>query len=154
MSPHNLTKLNELLPKLRPLAIKAWQECEDAMPSNVKLYIDQAYRTFDQSHKLYLQGRFGNPGPIVTNADAGSSYHNYGLAFDFHMITNGKDDWQVGPLWLKVISIMKQHGFTSGNDFKSLKDAPHFEMRFGYNWRNLLALHNSGKIDKDGYVLI
>jgi hypothetical protein len=145
MSPHNQEKINELHPKLRPIAQIAWQECEDAMPGNTELWIDQAYRTFADSDALYAQGRTA-PGSIVTNAKAGQSYHNYALAWDFHMITNGKDDWQVGPLWMKVVAIMQKHGFTWGGTFTTIKDNPHFEMRFGYNWRDLLAKHNSGDL--------
>lgn len=142
MSPHNQEKINELHPKLRPLAQTAWQECEDAMPDNVNLWIDQAERTFAESDALYAQGRTA-PGEIVTNAKAGQSYHNYALAWDFHMITNGKDDWQVGPLWMNVVAIMKKYGFAWGGDFLTIKDMPHFEMRFGYNWRDLLAKYNA-----------
>lgn len=142
MIEHNLKKLNELHPDLRSLTILAWSECELAMPDNVKLWIDQALRTFDQSNELYAKGRTV-PGDIVTNAKAGQSYHNYGLAFDFHMITNGKDDWSVGPLWRKVADIMKSHGFAWGGDFKSILDQPHFEYTFGYNWRALLEKYNN-----------
>lgn len=143
MDQHNQDKINELHPKLRPIAQVAWQESEDTMPDNTKLWIDQAYRTFSESDALYAQGRT-TKGEVVTNAKAGQSYHNYALAFDFHMITNGKDDWQVGPLWMKVVSIMKSHGFTWGGDFSgSFKDMPHFELRFGYNWKDLLAKHNA-----------
>lgn len=142
MEPHNQEKINELHPKLSPIAQTAWQECEDAMPENTKLWIDQALRTFDESDALYAQGRTA-PGSIVTNAKAGQSYHNYGLAFDFHMITNGKDDWQVGALWMKVVEIMKSHGFTWGGSFKTILDQPHFELTFGYNWRALLGKYNA-----------
>lgn len=154
MLQHNLDKINELHPKLREEAKKAWEECEAAMPTNVKLWIDQAYRTFEQSNDLYAQGRT-KPGSIVTNAAAGASYHNYALAWDFHMITNGKDDWSIGPLWMKVVAIMKSHGFIWGGDFKTIKDAPHFEKTFGYSWKQLLILHNAKKfIPGTTYVAI
>jgi len=45
------------------------------------LFLASATRTFDQQNALYDNGR-GNNGPIITNARAGQSWHNFGLAFD------------------------------------------------------------------------
>lgn len=143
-----------LHPKLRDDAMKAWMEAQAAMPANVKIVVTQGYRTFAESDALYAQGRT-KPGSIVTNAKAGESYHNYGLAFDFAMTTNGREDWSVGPNWLKVVEIMKKHGWSWGGDFKSIKDNPHFEKIFGYNWKTLKDLHNKDKlIPNTSYVQI
>lgn len=144
MDKRSLDQLNTLHPKFRDSAISAWTKAQAAMPDNVKIVVVQGLRTFDESNAMYAQGRTA-PGPIVTNAGAGKSYHNYGLAFDFAMITNGKTDNSVGPLWHKVVDIMKAHGMAWGGDFKTIVDNPHFENRYGYNWRDLLNLHNEGK---------
>lgn len=143
MDQRSLDNLNTLHPKLKDIAISAWTEAQDAMPDNTKIVVVQGLRTFEESDKLYAQGRTA-PGSIVTNAKAGQSYHNYGLAFDFAMITNGKDDYVIGPNWMKVVAIMKKHGMDWGGDFDSIKDNPHFENRFNHNWRDLLVLHNAG----------
>lgn len=144
MDQRSIDELNTLHPKFRPSAIQAWMEAQAAMPDNVKIVIVQALRTFAESDALYAQGRTV-PGNIVTKAAAGQSYHNYGLAFDFAMITNGKEDYTVGPNWLKVVSIMESHGMTWGGHFPDgFHDDPHFENRYGYNWRELLAKHNAG----------
>lgn len=146
MDQRSLDNLNTLHPKFRQSAIDAWTEAQAAMPDNVKIIVVQGMRTFFQSKMLYEQGRTTS-GPIVTKAKAGQSYHNYGLAFDFAMITNGKDDEMVGPNWLKVVSIMEAHGMTWGGEFpEGFHDNPHFENRYGYNWRDLLALHYAGKL--------
>jgi len=145
MDQQSLTQLTTLHPKFRDSAIQAWEEAQAAMPDNVKIIVTQGYRTFEESDKLYAKGRT-EPGPRVTNSKAGQSYHNYGLAFDFEMITNGKPDWVVGPNWMKVVEIMKKHGMAWGGDFKSILDTPHFENRFGYNWRDLLQLHQQGRV--------
>lgn len=142
MDSRSLTALNTLHPKFRPVAIAAWTEAQAAMPNNVQIIVVQGLRSMDESDKLYAQGRTA-PGPIVTNAPGGSSYHNYGLAFDFAMITNGKDDDVVGPNWLKVVHIMESHGMTWGGTFPSIVDNPHFENRYGYNWRTLLQKYNA-----------
>lgn len=144
MDTRSLNNLNTLHPKFRQSAIDAWTEAQAAMPANVKIIVVQGLRTFAESDALYAQGRTTS-GPIVTKAAAGQSYHNYGLAFDFAMVTNGHDDESVGPNWLKVVSIMEAHGMTWGGDFpEGFHDNPHFENKYGHTWRQLLALHDAG----------
>ncbi|MDB5006987.1 MAG: cwlK [Mucilaginibacter sp.] len=144
MDTRTLNNLNTLHPKFQPSAINAWTEAQAAMPANVKIIVIQGLRTFAESDALYAQGRTA-PGAIVTKAAAGQSYHNYGLAFDFAMVTNGHDDYVVGPNWMKVVSIMEANGmFWGGNFSGGFQDNPHFENRYDYNWRQLLALHNAG----------
>lgn len=144
MDTRSLTALNSLHPKFRPVAIAAWTEAQAAMPANVKIVVVQGLRSMAESNALYAQGRTA-PGQIVTNAPGGSSYHNFGLAFDMAMITNGKDDTVVGPNWMKVVAIMESHGMTWGGTFPTIIDDPHFENRYGYNWRQLLAFYNAKK---------
>lgn len=142
MDAQSLKELNTLHPKFRQSAIDAWTEAQAAMPDNVKIVVTQGLRSFEESDKLYAQGRT-TPGEIVSNSKAGQSYHNYGLAFDFKMVTNGHDDWVIGPNWLKVVDIMKKHGMGWGGDFTSIIDNPHFENRYGFRWQDLLKMHNN-----------
>jgi peptidoglycan L-alanyl-D-glutamate endopeptidase CwlK len=155
MDTRSLNNLNTLHPKFRQSAIEAWTEAQANMPDNVKIIVVQGLRTFAESDALYAQGRT-KPGPIVTKAAAGQSYHNYGLAFDFAMVTDGKDDEVVGPHWMKVVVIMQSHGmFWGGNFPEGFHDNPHFENRYGHNWRDLLALHEAGNfIPGTSYVNI
>jgi peptidoglycan L-alanyl-D-glutamate endopeptidase CwlK len=154
MDNRSLNNLNTLHPKLRDAAITAWTEAQAAMPANVQIIVVQGLRTFAESDALFAQGRTA-PGPIVTKAAAGQSYHNYGLAWDFAMLTNGKEDWVVGPHWMKVVAVMEAHGMFWGGRFKSIVDNPHFENRFGHTWQDLLALHNAQKfIPGTEYVII
>jgi len=144
MDTRSLTNLTTLHPKFRPSALQAWAEAQAAMPANVQIIVVQGLRSFAESDALFAQGRT-KPGPIVTKAAAGQSYHNYGLAFDFAMITDGRDDDTVGPNWLKVVSIMESHAMFWGGHFgDGFHDDPHFENRFGFNWRQLLVLHDAG----------
>lgn len=142
MDSRSLNNLNTLHPKFRPVAIAAWTEAQAAMPANVQIIVIQGLRSMADSNALYAQGRT-LPGQIVTNAPGGSSYHNYGLAFDFAMVTYGKDDNVVGPNWMKVVSIMESHGMTWGGTFPTIIDDPHFENRFSLNWRQLLEKWNN-----------
>lgn len=138
----SLERLQQLHPKIRDKAIDAYNEAVKVTPVGVHPYITQTMRTFAESDNLYAQGRT-KQGSIVTNAKAGQSYHNYGLALDFMLIINGKDSWTIDHNWMVVVNIFKAHGFVWGGDFKSILDQPHFEMTFGNNWRTLLSKHNA-----------
>jgi peptidoglycan L-alanyl-D-glutamate endopeptidase CwlK len=145
------------LAKLHPLVRNTFksfiEECE-ALSPDTTLRITQGLRTFPEQQALYDQGR-GKPGKIVTNARAGQSYHNYGLAIDLVELDGEKNeiaDWKFDMGTLQDIA--KKYGIVWGGNFKSIKDKPHFEKTFGFSWQQLLELHNKGGVDADGYVLI
>lgn len=164
METKSIDRLNQLHPKIRAKALAAYKEAVRITPVGVHPYITQTMRTFAESDRLYNQpwdgkdnngnGKIDEKSEKVTNAKAGQSFHNYGLALDFVNQVNGKTPWIVDANWMKVVNVFKKHGFVWGGDFKSIPDAPHFEMTLGYTWRQLKALHDAGKVDKDGYVLI
>lgn len=145
------------LRKLHPKAIekfRAFIEDVEAHNSETTLRIMQGYRTFPEQQSLYNQGRT-TPGNIVTNAKAGMSYHNYGLAIDLVEMDGTKNevcDWTFDMGTLQAIAT--KHGLTWGGTFKSIKDRPHFELSLGHSVADLLALHTAGKVDTNGYVLI
>lgn len=114
-------------------------------------------RTFHEQNELFALGRtklFDDTGKrlgVVTKAKGGQSIHNYGLALDIVLIVDGKSaSWQTAvdydgdgkADWIEVAGIFKKHGWTWGGDWKSFKDAPHFEKPLGYTWQQLLDKHN------------
>lgn len=153
MEQTSIERIKKLHPKVRDKFMAAYLEAVRVTPVGVHPFITQGMRTFAESDALYAQGRT-KPGNIVTNAKAGQSYHNYGLAVDFVNQVNGVAKWTVDDNWMKVVAVFKKHGFSWGGDWKSIKDYPHFEMSLGYSVSQLLALHKAGKVDKEGYVLI
>lgn len=122
---------------------------QESYLKGIPIVISQGLRTLTEQTNLYNQGRFGNPGPIVTNAKAGKSYHNYGLAVDFCLLLpNGKEvSWSTTrdgnldllPDWAQVVTIAKKYDFAWGGDWRSFKDMPHFEMTFGLSIADLVA---------------
>ncbi|MFB4163977.1 M15 family metallopeptidase [Alteribacillus sp. JSM 102045] len=51
------------------------------------------YRFVEEQNNLFAQGR-SEHGNVVTNAEGGESYHNYGLAIDFALENdNGEITW-------------------------------------------------------------
>lgn len=143
-------KAIELLhPAIRKQVTLGVIDCDKALNGRAEILIVQSLRTFPEQDGLYAQGRT-KPGKKVTNAKGGQSYHNYGLAFDFCLIVDGKEiswdtakDWDGDHIsdWMEVVAIFSRLDFKWG---KAFNDLPHFEKTFGYNWRDLLAKYNKG----------
>ena len=77
MNTRTQNAIATLHPKIREIVTNGVIEADKSLTGRAQVIIVQALRTFPEQHKLFLQR------PKVTNADAGQSYHNYGLAFDF-----------------------------------------------------------------------
>ena len=126
------------LAKVHPaLAAKVRQMADTLEAEGIVIRVVQGLRTYAEQDALYQQGRT-TPGPKVTNAPAGSSYHNYGMAIDFCVGVPGSNPWQpdwkatdvkgVRPTWARAIKVAKSLGLTSGADFVSIKDFPHVQL--------------------------
>lgn len=157
-----------LHPKVREEATQIYKEICDVLKGKAMCRFAFTLRTFAEQDALYAQGRNGNKGPVVTQAKGGQSYHNYGLAIDIVLVVdkdaNGsfetaswdtKTDFDKDGKadWLEVVNVFKQHGWEWGGDWKFV-DMPHFQKTFGKSVRDLLALYNNKKVDKNNYVLI
>lgn len=131
------TKLNEINPTLKAKAI---QLIEKAYSEGIWILVTQGLRTIAEQNALYAQGRTTS-GKIVTNAKGGTSYHNFGLAFDFAVYnSDGKTiNWTIDSRWKRVGAIGKSLGLEWGGDFKSIKDVPHFQLTFGLTTAQLRA---------------
>jgi peptidoglycan LD-endopeptidase CwlK len=132
----NEQKIRQLHPKLRN---KARRFLTMAKRQGLDLKITESTRTWQRQAELYAQGRT-TPGQIVTNAKPGTSFHNYGLAFDvIDRKTGYNADWQ------KIGKIGKNAGFEWGGSWTSFVDRPHFQDKLGYTISELQKLYNAGK---------
>jgi peptidoglycan L-alanyl-D-glutamate endopeptidase CwlK len=151
MDKITLDRIKTLSPFLIEEAEDIYKEICEALTGRALCRFAYCTRTFKEQHDLYQQGRNGNPGPVVTNAKAGESYHNYGLAVDIVLIVDkdgngsfetaswdlksdfdgdGKSDWQ------EVVQIFKKYGWSWGGEWK-FTDNPHFQKTFGYSIKDL-----------------
>jgi peptidoglycan L-alanyl-D-glutamate endopeptidase CwlK len=132
MASRSLTDLNEILVDAYN---KACAEFLLLYPDKSQPFITCTYRSNDEQNALYAQGRTAK-GAKVTNAQAGQSPHNYkpSAAFDIAFISLSKKlDWGKNNFRLFADIIVKiQPLVVCGIDFKSLPDAPHFELK---DWR-------------------
>ncbi|MEK3907432.1 M15 family metallopeptidase [Oceanobacillus sp. FSL W7-1309] len=118
---------------------------EIAASVGIDVIITQGFRSFEQQDSLYEQGRT-KPGDIITNAQGGQSYHNYGLAIDYALRNqNGEIIWDIHydgnnnghSDWFEVADIAKELGFDWGGDWSNFKDYPHLQMTFGLSLSEL-----------------
>ena len=107
-----------------------------------KIYVQMTsgYRSIGEQNTLYEQGRTNRSKPIVTNVRGGHSYHNYGLAVDFVILSdNGRRAlWTVNEKWRQVANLAKALGFTWGGDWSGFKDYSHLQMNGGLTINDLL----------------
>ena len=111
----------------------------------IDIVITDGFRTFAEQDSLHQRGR-SSSGNIVTYAEGGESYHNFGLAVDFALrLDDGSVVWDIErdgngsgrPDWFEVADIGKDLGFDWGGDWNRFKDYPHLEMAFGLSIREL-----------------
>jgi peptidoglycan L-alanyl-D-glutamate endopeptidase CwlK len=98
-----------------------------AAEQGVTIKLISGLRTYAEQDALYAKGRTA-PGPKVTNARAGYSNHNFGLAFDIGVFSGGKY-LPESPIYKTVAHIGKWLGFEWGGDWASIKDEPHYQLR-------------------------
>ena len=149
-----IERIKNLHPNIRQKALDAYQEANNVLGRGVRLRFSYTLRTFAEQDALFIKR------PKVTNARAGQSFHNYGLAFDivllydknldgvfeeasWDMVRDGDRDGIAD--WLEVTRVLERYGFKNGFLKNGKKwDFPHFQMDFGYSWQRLLAKYNKG----------
>lgn len=158
-------RIQKLHPLVRDEVINIIKECDLALTGQAKIRITQSLRSFKEQDELYAVGRT-KPGKKVTNAKAGQSIHNYGLAVDICLIIDDKTaswdtakDWDNDKIadWYECVKIFAKYGWEWGGNWKTFKDLPHFEKKsiktktseIKMTWRNLIKLPK----DKDGYII-
>lgn len=128
----------------------ALEMVKHAYNEGITVQISAGYRSLEEQANLYGQGRvysykgknYSNLAKtIVTNAKPGQSYHNYGLAIDFFIVSEDgrRAIWTVNEKWQRVAAIGKSLGFKWGGDWSSSKDYPHLEMTGGLSYTQLQA---------------
>jgi len=83
-------------------------------------------RSYLEQDALYAKGRT-SPGKKVTNAAAGHSNHNFGLAADIG-IFKGREYLGEHPLYRELGVLGKSLGMEWGGDWKFV-DEPHYQLR-------------------------
>lgn len=161
MDQITIDRIKKAHPRIKLVLDAQYKEINKRLPKHVRLRFTSVYRTPAEQDALYKQK------PKVTNAKGWQSIHNYGLAFDVVILydkdNNGtfesaswdtlKDfDGDKVADWMEIVKYFKSKGWTWGGDWKSFKDAPHFEFNFGFDWRTLKARVDKGLIITDNGI--
>jgi peptidoglycan L-alanyl-D-glutamate endopeptidase CwlK len=100
--------LDELHPDFVALLLQLLANCEQRGATYIAV---SAYRSQSEQAKKYFQGRT-QPGPIITNARPGWSFHNYGLAVDVVFDKDNKLSTGLQPEFTdnRAYTILKEEG--------------------------------------------
>lgn len=124
----NSRKIDDLHPFVADKCRQFIELCESEL--GIDVLIICTYRDNDCQAALYAKGRT-RPGRKVTRAPAGYSYHNYGLAFDFAPLENGKIDWNDVQAFKRCGEIAKSLGLEYGGDWWRFRDWGHCQFTAG-----------------------
>lgn len=144
----NLAGLNrKFRAQVEKFLIAAQPICEH---HGISIEVISGLRSWAQQAALYAQGRT-KPGPIVTKARPGSSWHNYGLAIDLGLFAGGKyldaaDQKRADRIYRELGALAATRGIEWAGNWKSFPEGPHFQNRFGMTLAELRA-----KMESVGY---
>ena len=100
------------------------------LEAGINVKIITGTRTYNEQDNLYAQGRT-KAGRKVTNAPAGYSWHNFGVAWDFVVFdANGEPQWE-SPLMEECGKIAESLGHEWGGRWTSPQDTPHVTVKMG-----------------------
>jgi len=154
--PITLTRIKNLHPIIQGEVLELVNIANSKLAPNVQMRIVQGFRTFEEQLELYQKR------PKVTNATAGQSIHNYGLAIDFCLLINNTEiswddtkdlDHDNIADWFEIVTIFVRKGWTWGGNWKTFKDKPHLEKTFGHTWKSLLKKYNEKNFIKDTHYV-
>lgn len=113
-----------LLPEVRPYARALIHKAGE---QGISIKAISGTRTYAEQDALYAQGRT-KPGKKVTNARAGHSNHNFGIAFDIGVF-DGTRYVPESSSYKAIGALGRELGLTWGGDWTSIRDEPHFQLR-------------------------
>jgi peptidoglycan L-alanyl-D-glutamate endopeptidase CwlK len=130
----NSRDINQLHPVV---AAKAGAFVAACKAAGIAVLIYSTYRDHESQDAIYAQGRT-EPGPKVTNAKGGQSYHQYRCAFDFVPTINSVAQWNDRKAYAKCGAIAEALGFEWGGRWTS-PDMPHCQFTGGLSLADLRA---------------
>jgi len=142
----NSRDLKDLHPKVAAMCSAFVSACK---AQEIDVLITSTLRDFESQNALYAIGRTvmgstptkRNPmGRTVTSAKAGQSYHNYGVAFDFCPIKEGKCQWDNSDIFKQCGVIAESVGLEWAGRWKgNFREAAHCQFTNGLHWSDLQA---------------
>jgi peptidoglycan L-alanyl-D-glutamate endopeptidase CwlK len=167
MDQITIQRISQAHPSIRQALLQQYKEANNLLGKGARLRFAYVYRTPSEQDALF------NKRPKVTNARAWQSIHNFGLSFDIVLLydndRNGtfeEASWSMirdfdkdsKADWMEIVNYFKSKGWFWGGDFKSFKDAPHFELKKPdgkrYTWQELKAKIDANDTIKDSNGIV
>lgn len=124
VDPRSEKVIATLLPEAQPIARTLVQR---AAQNGIQIKVISGLRSYAEQDELYAQGRT-KPGDKVTNARAGYSNHNFGIAFDVGVFEGTK--YLAESAKYKAVGVLGMDlGLEWGGNWKTIIDQPHFQLR-------------------------
>jgi peptidoglycan L-alanyl-D-glutamate endopeptidase CwlK len=142
--PRTEAALHTLHPKVQELMRLTLTKIGEA---GINARVISGTRTYAEQNKLFRQGRFGNPGNIVTKARGGQSNHNFGLACDIGIFSDAGAYLPESPLYAKAGKVATVAGIENlewGGNWKSFQDKPHYQYFTGLTVSQVRAKFEAG----------
>lgn len=129
--PDGLLLSEDAIRRLDPsIQERARELIRRAYAAGLPVIVASGYRSTAEQDALYAQGRT-TAGPIVTDAKGGSSWHNFGLAFDLAILSGGKATFPNDTsIWTRLGQIAESIGLSWGGR-AAKPDWDHFEYHPG-----------------------
>ncbi|QLC26661.1 M15 family metallopeptidase [Parasphingopyxis algicola] len=137
--PRSEKNISGLRPDAQELARKSLMAVRTA---GIDARIISGTRTYAEQDELYRQGR-SRPGRIVTNAQGGQSWHNFGLAWDIGIFVDGAYQTAAEP-YKAAAAHGKVSGVSWGGDWLRFKDFPHYFQTTALGMAQLRARFEKG----------
>ena len=137
----SLRTLHPKVQELMRLTLKAIRN------DGINARIISGTRTYAEQNKLFAKGRFGNPGPRVTNARGGFSNHNFGLACDIGVFDANGGYLPESPQYKKAGQVAKAANIPNlewGGDWVTFTDRPHYQFNTGFAISNIRHKFENG----------
>lgn len=117
-----------------------------SFPYTVKII--SGTRSYEEQNRLYRQGRT-QPGPRVTRARGGRSWHNFGVAWDVGLFENGRymngSEAHDNDAYDELAALVLEDPIEWGGHWIGFRDRPHYQVKIeGKTIRDVRRLFEAG----------
>ncbi|HEY5804156.1 MAG TPA: M15 family metallopeptidase [Lysobacter sp.] len=121
----------QLLTLLLPAQRAARASLSRMIDAGLRARILSGTRSYAEQNALFRRGRYGNPGPVVTNARGGQSMHNFGAGWDIGLFDANGRYLQTAAPYDTAAAMGVGDGLEWGGHNKRFVDRPHYQLRLG-----------------------
>ena len=101
-------------------------------------------RSYEEQNALFRRGRFGNPGPRVTNARGGQSRHNFGIAWDIGIFDGGSYLGE-SALYDRAAAVGLFEAIEWGGHWTGFVDRPHYQLALALSTAEIRGRFEAGE---------